>query len=180
MNDYCTDIFCSTAAELLQRGSSVRFSAPGHSMHPVIVQSDVLQVAPIRAEELSIGDIALYHAGVRIIAHRVVGINNGKLDTGCLLRKRITSFFPLRHEVPLFKGLRKQVCSSSLANNKTLQITLKGDACTTPDPPVTAEQILGKVIAVEHNGHHVDPYRLSCTLYSIAYQFLARLIRLFR
>jgi hypothetical protein len=189
-------VFCSTAAELLQSGKSVRFSAPGYSMVPVIMPSDVLHVAPIRAGELSIGDIALYHAGSRIIAHRVVDINPGKLEPNSPLRKSnfpptflgpktyLSRFSPQgtkcrssRRAAPL---LKRSAPSASPSGEPPLQIILKGDACSTPDPPVTAMQILGKVIGVERHGHPIDPYRISCTLYSFAYRFLSRLSRFFR
>ena len=198
MSDKGAAVFCSTAAELLQSGNGVRFSAPGYSMHPVIMPSDVLHVAPIRAEELFIGDIALYRAGDRIIAHRVVRIQKGEVDrnghfgpfafsasrtAGPLLKARSAapqaprSFRLTAGEPP---APQVQSSSSLTSGEPPLQITLKGDACSTPDPPVTAEQILGKVISVERHGRHVDAYRLSCTLNSLAYRLLSRLIRFFR
>ncbi len=182
MSDKGAAVFCSTAAELLQSGNGVRFSAPGYSMHPIIMPSDVLHVAPIRAEELFIGDIALYRAGDRIIAHRVVRIQKGEVDRNGHFGP--FAFSASRTAGPLLKArsAAAQAQHSSLltSGEPPLQITLKGDACSTSDPPVTAEQILGKVISVERHGRHVDPYRLSCTLYSLAYRFLSRLILFLR
>ena len=175
MSDKGAAVFCSTAAELLQSGNGVRFSAPGYSMHPIIMPSDVLHVAPIRAEELFIGDIALYRAGDRIIAHRVVRIQKGEVD-------RNGHFGPFAFSASRTAGppLKARSTAPQAQRSSLIHITLKGDACSTPDPPVTAEQILGKVISVERQGRHIDPYRLSCTLYSLAYRFLSRLIRFFR
>ena len=175
MSDKGAAVFCSTAAELLQSGNGVRFSAPGYSMHPVIMPSDVLHVAPIRAEELFIGDIALYRAGDRIIAHRVVRIQKGEVDSN-------GHFGPFAFSTSRTAGplLKRRAPNASPLGEPPLEITLKGDACSTPDPPVTAEQILGKVISVERHGRHVEPYRLSCTLYSLAYRFLSRLILFLR
>jgi hypothetical protein len=148
-----TALFCLTAAELLLGGRSVRFSAPGHSMQPAIRPSDVLHVAPIRAEELSIGDIALYRSGSRILAHRVVDI----------------------HPV-----LQRSVPNVSPPAEPPFQIIFKGDACVTPDPPVSARQILGKVIRVEPNGCRMDTCRPSRRLFSFAAGLLSRLSLFFR
>jgi hypothetical protein len=151
-------------------------------MRPVILPSDVLHVAPVRAEDLSIGDIAIYHAGTRIIAHRVVRIQKGEVDSNRHFAP--FAFTPSNTAGPSLKARsaapQAQRSSILTAGEPPLQITLKGDACSTPDPAVTAGQILGKVIGVERHGRQVAPYRLSCTLYSCTYRFLARLIRLFR
>ena len=228
MNGRAAVVFCSTVAELLKSDNRVLFSAPGHSMRLVILPSDVLEVAPIQAEELSIGDIALYHSGDRIVAHRVVRIQKKAVDHGCdfapfsfsspkiedplckshflksLLRRNayLTRFFPQgaqrRSSNPVFlrDALRAKRSFLSLSapnasppgeppapqaqRSFLIQITLRGDACATPDPPITAEQILGKVVSVERNGRYIEPYSLSSTIYAFAYRTLARLIRLFR
>ena len=168
-------VFCSTAAELLLSGNSVRFSAPGYSMLPVIMPSDVLQVAPIHAEALSIGDIALYRSEDRIIAHRVVRIQKGEVDSN-----RRFGLFAFTASKTAGPPLKARSAAPQAQRSSLIHITLKGDACSTADPPVTAMQILGKVIGVERHGRHIDPYRLSCTLYSFAYRFLSRLSRFFR
>jgi hypothetical protein len=138
-------------------------------MDPIIRPCDVLHVAPIHAEELSVGDIALYQAGSRILAHRVV---------------RIRAFFPqarqCRSSMRSVRLLKRSASGASPSGEPALLITLQGDACTTPDPPVTADQILGKLIGVERQGRHLDPYHPSFTRYSHVYRFLSRLIRFFR
>jgi signal peptidase I len=65
--------FTRVLADLLASGHAVRFTAPGHSMHPVIRHGDVLLVAPLE-RPAQVGDILLYRdAAGRPVAHRVVG-----------------------------------------------------------------------------------------------------------
>jgi hypothetical protein len=65
--------FTQILADLLASGQTVRFTAPGHSMHPVIRHGDVLVVAPLD-RSVRVGDILLYRdAGGRPVAHRLAG-----------------------------------------------------------------------------------------------------------
>ncbi len=71
-SDLCVDL----ASELLGRERRVRFRAPGASMAPAIEDGDAITVEPVRPEDVRTGDIVLYRAGRRVIAHRVVGIES--------------------------------------------------------------------------------------------------------
>ena len=53
--------FTHILADLLASGQTVRFTAPGHSMHPVIRHGDVLLVDPLD-RPVRAGDILLYIA----------------------------------------------------------------------------------------------------------------------
>ncbi|MEW5868420.1 MAG: S24/S26 family peptidase [Chloroflexota bacterium] len=65
--------FAGLAAEILQDGRRLRFTAPGHSMAPFVRHDDILEVAPIQEYGLRPGDILLYRRpNSRLIAHRVV------------------------------------------------------------------------------------------------------------
>ena len=65
--------FTHILADLLASGQTVRFTAPGHSMHPVIRNGDVLLVTPLERTARP-GDILLYRdAGGRPVAHRLIG-----------------------------------------------------------------------------------------------------------
>ena len=67
-------LFDSLAADILGRGSYLRFRAHGNSMAPFIRNSDVVLVEPRKASELRIGDIVFYRrTGGRHVAHRLVG-----------------------------------------------------------------------------------------------------------
>ena len=66
-------LFDSLAADILGRGSYLRFRAHGNSMAPFIRNSDVVLVEPRKASELRIGDIVFYRrTGGRHVAHRLV------------------------------------------------------------------------------------------------------------
>ena len=65
--------FAELSAEILARGSRVRFRARGRSMAPLIRDGDVLTVEPVSMEALRVGDIVFHRAGPgRLVAHRVV------------------------------------------------------------------------------------------------------------
>jgi signal peptidase I len=65
--------FTHIVADLLASGQTVRFTAPGHSMHPVIRNGDALLVTPLERTAHP-GDILLYRdAGGRPVAHRLIG-----------------------------------------------------------------------------------------------------------
>lgn len=57
-----------------------RFKAKGSSMHPFIMDGDVVTVVPLRATRVCSGDVAAFtHPGTgRLVIHRVVG-NEGDL-----------------------------------------------------------------------------------------------------
>lgn len=66
--------------ELLRSGQTVAFRPQGYSMYPVIVPGrDYVVVAPVRAEKLRRGDVAVYRrygaecgpAGSKLVIHRV-------------------------------------------------------------------------------------------------------------
>lgn len=65
--------FTRVLANLLACGQTVRFTAPGHSMHPVIRHGDALLVTPLE-HTAHPGDILLYRdAGGHPVAHRLIG-----------------------------------------------------------------------------------------------------------
>ena len=54
---------------------------------------------------------------------------------------------------------------------------LRGDASTTCDDPVEADQVLGKVVCLERDHRIIDPYSLRVRVWSMLYLWLARLKR---
>lgn len=67
---YLADI----STELLANGYSVRFRAPGNSMHPAINDGELIIVKSVMPSDLKRGDIVLYRLNSGVIAHRVVRI----------------------------------------------------------------------------------------------------------
>src|SRR5207244_13021319 len=67
-------IFPDLTAELLRRGSCVRFRATGASMQPTIEDGEVITVAPVTPMAVKRGDILLYQNELGVFAHRVVRI----------------------------------------------------------------------------------------------------------
>lgn len=68
------DLFCEVCFSLLIEGYAVRFSAPGRSMYPTILDGDVITVHPVDASMIRRGHILLCRYKGRVIAHRVVRI----------------------------------------------------------------------------------------------------------
>ncbi len=62
-------------------------------------------------------------------------------------------------------------------NGSGLTFILRGDASTTCDCPVEAQQVLGKVVWLERGHRTIDPYRWRVRLWSMLYLWLARLKR---
>ncbi len=74
-------LFIDVSTELLRQGKNVRFRAPGLSMHPAIREGETITVAPVTPFDINRGDILLYLAGKKVIAHRVVRIKREKSDS---------------------------------------------------------------------------------------------------
>jgi len=51
------NLFIDVSIELLRRGQSVRFQAPGQSMHPAIREGETITVAPVAPFNIKRGDI---------------------------------------------------------------------------------------------------------------------------
>jgi signal peptidase I len=70
-------MFNEITAELLRRGSYVRFRAIGASMQPTIEDGELITVAPVAPESVKRGDILLYQNERGVFAHRVVRVVRG-------------------------------------------------------------------------------------------------------
>ena len=68
------DRFVDVSGDLLAQGYNVRFRASGRSMRPSIGDGDLLTVAPVGPAGLRPGAIAVYRAGTRVFAHRLVAV----------------------------------------------------------------------------------------------------------
>ena len=70
-------LFVEVSTDLLRRGRSVRFRAPGRSMQPAILDGDLITVEPVSLADIKRGDIILYRSTMGVTAHRVVRIYRG-------------------------------------------------------------------------------------------------------
>ena len=138
-------LFIDVSTELLRQGKNVRFRAPGLSMHPAIREGETITVAPVAPVEIKRGDILLYLAGKKVIAHRVVSIKREKSDS------------------------TSHTSAHSKTLNPQLKFTLRGDASAICDEPIQAQQVLGKVVSVERHGRNIDLYSRKARVLHIAY-----------
>jgi len=139
-------LFLDVSTELLERGHSVRFQAPGQSMHPTIKEGETITVEPVEPPAVRTGDIILYRTKTGVIAHRVIRIE----------QKATSSEAIFKAEWPILKGRPSPSQSSSLSPQHLF--LLRGDASVNCDRQVEGGQILGKVVSVERNGRSIDPY----------------------
>ena len=159
-------LFIDVSIELLRQGKSVRFRAPGLSMHPTIKEGETITVEPVAPFDIKRGDILLYIVGRKIIAHRVVSIKKEKSDS-------------ISHSSANFaiQSTPDSSTPSKELNPRHLFI-LRGDASRTCDDPVEAQQILGKVVSVEKRGRRIDLYCRRAKMLHFAHARASRLKRL--
>jgi len=143
-------LFIDMSTELLRQGQSVRFRAPGLSMHPAIKEGETITVVPISSFDIKRGDILLYIVGRKIIAHRVVRIKREKSNS----KSHSSANFATHSST---HSLTQASTHSKELNPRHLFI-LRGDASRTYDEPVEAQQILGKVVSVEKRSRSIDLY----------------------
>jgi signal peptidase I len=156
-------MFPEIITELLQDGYNVSFRAPGHSMFPTIMANETIVVEPIEPDTVKPGDIILYRTNGRLIAHRVICIQQkiNQIET-------LSQFWPGR-----FSNTHSTPQSSVLSPH--YYYILRGDASATIDEPVTVDQILGKVISVERDGCRINPYSFSQKLAGAARRLSLRI-----
>ncbi|MDX1707532.1 MAG: S26 family signal peptidase [Desulfobacterales bacterium] len=148
-------MFPELISNLLTDGHQIKFRAPGDSMYPTIRNGDIIIVKPIKTGAITPGDILLYRHQSGVAAHRVIRICKRSEDHSRSAPKN------------------SQNCSSSAR----LYFILRGDAAVVFDRAVTADQILGKVTAVDRDGLGIDPYSLKATICFKARRMAARLKR---
>jgi len=73
-------VFIDLSIEILRSGKSIRFRAPGRSMYPTIKPDETITVKPMVPSAVHVGDIVLYRREEKVIAHRVVRIEQGHND----------------------------------------------------------------------------------------------------
>ena len=67
-------LFDAVVREALTAGVTVRFRAAGASMYPTIRDGETVSIAPVELADIVYGDVLLYRASGRLLAHRVVGL----------------------------------------------------------------------------------------------------------
>ncbi len=72
--------------KILGNKRNFRFCATGTSMFPMIRSGDVATVTPADPEDISSGDVVLYHAGERLYIHRVISVRREGPDTWLIAR----------------------------------------------------------------------------------------------
>ena len=152
-------LFIDVSTELLRRGQSVRFRAPGLSMHPVIKEGETITVVPISSFDIKRGDILLYIVGRKVVAHRVVSIKREKSNFATQSTAHSTA------NASTYSSTQASIHSKTLRPH--LIFILRGDASAICDDPVEAQQILGKVVSVERRGRSIDLYSTSARMLRI-------------
>ncbi|MGB3905130.1 MAG: signal peptidase I [Anaerolineae bacterium] len=74
--------FFQLATGILAGGNVLRFRAHGGSMYPFVRDGDVVEVKPVQASAVGLGDVVLCGYGEdRLVVHRVIRVNreNGRV-----------------------------------------------------------------------------------------------------
>ncbi len=183
-------LFIDVSTELLRRGQCVRFQAPGQSMHPTIKEGETITVAPVAPFNIKRGDILLYLAGMKVIAHRVVSIKREKSNSishssdnfATQSTSHSSANSSIRTKIPSLTHSSTHSSIQASIHSKTLNpqliFILRGDASATCDDPVKPQQVLGKVVSVEKGGRSIDLYSRGAKMLRIAYVWASRLKRL--
>jgi hypothetical protein len=136
-------------------------------MYPVILDGETLIVEPIAPSAVKVGDIILYKFEEKLIAHRVISIhkfNSRNTQPPALSpQSLVTQSSALSPQSSTTESSAPSPLSSmtdSSARSNQYSLILRGDASYSYDEPVYADQILGKVIAIERNGRSINPYSL--------------------
>ena len=158
-------LFTDVCVGLLNQGQSVRFKANGWSMHPTICDGEMINVEPVLPSQVRHGDIILYRSPRGITAHRVIHIQK-EMEPHGQASDPIQP--PMWGDISrLASGqavLNWRIPSSAGANSvlsphcPSLVFHTRGDSLKGVDPPLTSDQILGKVFSVERNGRTVALY----------------------
>ena len=133
--------FPDLTAELLRRGSYVRFRAIGASMQPTIEDGELITVAPLGPAPVRRGDILLYQNERGVFAHRVVGLQAHRPAEGGD-PSSLPSHWPIARR-------RAMGAPGEGRLRGRLVLLLRGDASVSCDPPVAHEQVMGRVVAVQ-------------------------------
>jgi signal peptidase I len=194
-------MFADIAMELLERGHSVKFRAPGRSMHPTIRAEETITVEPIEPSAVKRGDIILYRSESGVIAHRVIRIEKKTSETfaqssmafdenrGQQNRPLEEASLKANRQLLLKSrqgrdGPQDPQGQSSYAQSSSLSpqhlFILRADASYNCDYPVQPEQILGKVVSVERAGRRIDLYALSAKAQHMAHVSIRELKRLLK
>jgi len=143
--------------DLLARGRSVRFRAPGRSMYPAIREGETITVRPVSPSAVKVGDIILYRWEKGVIAHRVIRI---VLD-------------PAKAGAPQGPKARCSPSQSSILSPHHLFV-LQGDSSGACAEHVKPQQILGKVVAVDRAGRRIDLYSIPSKVRRLLHPFGSR------
>jgi len=148
-------------------------------MHPAIKEGETITVVPISLFDIKRGDILLYLAGMKVIAHRVVSIKREKKDS----TSHSSANFPIQSTSDSSANSSTRASTHSQTLNPQLIFILRGDASLTCDDPVKEQQILGKVVSVERDDRSIDLYSTSARMLRIAYAWVSslkrRIVRIF-
>jgi len=75
------------SSELLRAGKTIRFTAKGTSMHPLVRDGDVVLVAPLKQGKNHKGDVVLVTIGNgRAVLHRLVNVRKSRGDEEFLIQ----------------------------------------------------------------------------------------------
>ena len=184
-------LFVEVSTDLLRRGQSVRFRAPGWSMHPSIKDGETITVEPVAPCDVKRGDIILYRSQQGVIAHRVVKIQSAVKSQQSATSHKWSKYRTQDSEVssqgssftphpsllysPLCEISNPQCDAQSSSLSPHHLFSLRGDASNSCDEPVEPQQVLGIVVSVERQGHIIDLYSRKAKILHAVHSYVSNL-----
>jgi hypothetical protein len=117
---------CELAAEVLRSFGRLRLRVVGSSMLPTLWPGDLISVSDREVDRALPGDLVVFRLGDRLVTHRVVEVRKTKSEV-----RSPKSVIQIR------------------SPESPLEFVTRGDALSANDPPVSSQDLLGRVVAVE-------------------------------
>ena len=154
---------CELVAEVLRSFGQVRLRVNGASMLPTVLPGDILTVCRHDTTEPLPGDIVLFGRDGRLVAHRIVEVRGpGSEVRGRKAGSRIWDLGFRRRNNPEMTNHQSPVThavSRTPYPVSRLEFVTCGDSMRQNDPPISSDDLLGRVVSVKRGSRTLIPHR---------------------
>ncbi|PYV14176.1 MAG: hypothetical protein DMG21_19045 [Acidobacteria bacterium] len=134
--------------EVLHAYGMARLRVNGASMLPSIWPGDILEVRRPGEVKIASGELVLFERGGRFFAHRVVG----------MVEMPMAEVRDAREPIRKRDGSLKPILQRDESPSRTFLVT-RGDRQRRSDPPISPEELLGRVTAIVRGNRRIAPRR---------------------
>jgi len=148
---------CKLAAEVLRSTGELRLRVTGTSMLPAVWPGDVLSVRGGDVTEALPGDIVLFGREGKLVAHRVVEVRSRKPGDRS---QKSADRGPESGVRSAGSGVRVSSPESRVPSPESrIEFVTRGDSLDSNDPPVSSDELLGRVTAIERGSRRRTPHQ---------------------